>query len=128
MCRQLIISLTSSLQHFNYCLPQTLKVPYSQFHQNAILSTHQVCLCSSCSFPRHYCRRSFPSYFSSNFTLNRVLTIIQYNGVDQDCCWNNLAACVNQHGQFGQNPCAKQSYQEDFCERFGVNCVSLPIM
>ncbi|CAG8956492.1 hypothetical protein HYFRA_00003878 [Hymenoscyphus fraxineus] len=40
------------------------------------------------------------------------------SGKDQDCCWNNMDGCVNQHGHFGQTPCAKKSYREDFCENF----------
>ena len=38
-----------------------------------------------------------------------------------------MDGCVNQHGQFGQTPCYKDSYQEDFCERFGVGCVRISV-
>lgn len=36
-----------------------------------------------------------------------------------------MDGCVHQHGQFGQTPCYKESYQADFCERFGVSCVCI---
>lgn len=56
---------------------------------------------------------------------NRLLTNPQCSGVDQDCCWNDMDGCVNQHGQFGTTPCAQKSYREDFCENWGINCVGV---
>ncbi|KAK0120200.1 hypothetical protein ONS95_011606 [Cadophora gregata] len=65
----------------------------------------------------------FSTLIKSTFAILALTqTAIACSGRDQDCCWNDFDGCVNQHGQFAQSPCTKQSYQDDFCANFGVNC------
>ncbi|OGM46825.1 hypothetical protein ABOM_005029 [Aspergillus bombycis] len=40
----------------------------------------------------------------------------------QDCCWNDVKGCFNQHSPAQKTLCQTAEYAAQFCTNFGVKC------